>query len=347
MSWSGIELFASNSGQTTHTHDPASSDCTMTFGANPFMSNGAAFYSSGYWAVTGAGDPSGSDYVEITWKGSTYPGGQTYTNLEVGFVHDGGNVLIADFNTNGPVGTTQIQILIIISGTHNPLNVTTYSAVAGVRVALSLVGNIAKVWIYDQTTGVWNNILTNDISAYHDFTAVGGKTGWRPAVGMSASPNASTVSFSTLQWGPFADLQTINFFPPTGLIASAIPGPAVGLSWIASVPFPGNPLTQPARYNIYRDGVYLNSVTTAGVTSYIDSTIVSGNTYSYTVAAANGTNVAVSAQSVPVTIGTAPVFLTMPFAQAATYKPIMLANVEGIKPRIYVPIQSTTVSTKQ
>lgn len=35
------------------------------------------------------------------------------------------------------------------------------------------------------------------------------------------------------------------------------------------------------------------------------------------------------------------------FAPAATYPPVMLANVKGIKPRIYVPIQNTTVSTKQ
>lgn len=97
----------------------------------------------------------------------------------------------------------------------------------------------------------------------------------------------------------------------------------------------------PDSYNIYENGVLIGNTTN---TSFVDLNPVPGLT-TYSVTAVYG-----STESTPDTItvlngGTVTVYGG--FAEAEDFPPIMLANLKGIKPRVYVPIQSTTVRTKQ
>lgn len=119
-----------------------------------------------------------------------------------------------------------------------------------------------------------------------------------------------------------------NFTPPTAPFAS--PGP-------------------PPAYIVDRDGVEIAQVLAPGITSYTDVNVVVGHTYVYKVAAQDGSNTQQSDFSAPlsVTIPFADQHLFMPFVPASIFKPIVLANLKGIKPRIYAPIENNTVSTKQ
>lgn len=115
---------------------------------------------------------------------------------------------------------------------------------------------------------------------------------------------------------------------------------------------PTSPFTNPGAppgYIVYRDGAELAQVLTFGSTTYTDAEVAAGVTYTYTVAAQDGTDTAVSDLSSPLVVNV-PLFpqnIYGLFVAADNYAPILLSNVHGIKPRIYTPIQSNTVSTKQ
>lgn len=111
----------------------------------------------------------------------------------------------------------------------------------------------------------------------------------------------------------------------------------------ASFPDP----SAPPGYSILRNGVRIDQEFSGP--SYIDATVVPGSTYTYTVAAQDAIGTYISDFSGPLVIVVpfTTALLFGGFSPADTYKPIMLANVKGIKPRVYVPIQNTTVSTKQ
>lgn len=99
---------------------------------------------------------------------------------------------------------------------------------------------------------------------------------------------------------PIADVAA-NVPPtvPTNLAATLTAAGNVSLSWTASTDTsPGGV----AAYTVYRDGT---AIGTSADTSYLDTSVSAGTTYSYTVSATDGLN-ATSAQSDPVPITTPP-----------------------------------------
>ena len=83
---------------------------------------------------------------------------------------------------------------------------------------------------------------------------------------------------------------------PTGLTASPVSGTQVNLNWNASTEFAGTI----AGYDVYRDGAL---IATTGSTSYPDTGVTGGTSYTYSVAAYDAAG-NISSQSAPVTATT-------------------------------------------
>lgn len=123
-------------------------------------------------------------------------------------------------------------------------------------------------------------------------------------------------------------------------------------------------------YAIYRDGALIDSVA-ADVTTFTDTGLDSGTTYSYVVVAYDGANF-LSGNSNTASVSTdgdtifvegafaparafapSPVgvsgfgdsFVNGAFAGARAFAPVMIANMRGARPRIYMPLENVTVRT--
>lgn len=95
----------------------------------------------------------------------------------------------------------------------------------------------------------------------------------------------------------------------------------------------------PDYYNIYRGGVLIGQ---PAAMNFVDLNMPLG-AVTYGVSAVYGI---IESSQVFITLNQSGVVYGA-FADAAVFAPIVISDVKGIKPRIYVPIQSTTVSTKQ
>lgn len=347
MSYGGTESYAVNTGQVATFHDAASTPGTITFGTPAIENCPAASYASAFFAIPAAGDPPAAAYAAGTWVSTTVPGGQTYANFEVGFVRDNLTYVLADcVSTTGTIITG--AVLLTVGGTHNesiPGGGFSNTIPANSRIALAISGNTISVHLF--TAGAWVTLCSCSSVGIYDFTAPGALVGWRPFIGMSSSPNASSQTFSQLQWGPLSDLSNTGFNPPTSLGGAIVPGPQVALTWNASVPFPGNPLTAPVGYNVYRNGTLLTNVTVPGQTFFTDTTVIAGLSYTYTVAAANADLTDASGLSAPLVINTSPVFLYGRFSPANAFAPVMLINVKGIKPKLYAPVINPNMRSRR
>jgi hypothetical protein len=348
MSYGGTESYAVNTGQVAIYHDVASVVSSLTFGTPAVETAPTAGYSSGFFAIPAAGDPPAAAYAAGTWVSTTVAPGQSYANFEVGFVLNNGTYILADCNTTSGsmVGGA---ILLCVSGAHHESfsgGGWTTPIPTNSRMALALVGNVASVWAYIAGSGVWTQLCSTNVGAYYDFTAPGALVGWRPFIGQSSSPNSSAQYFLGLQWGPYSQLQGTGFYPPTGVGGAILAGPEVQLSWNPALPFPGNPLTIPVGYNVYRNGTLLANVTTTGVTNFIDSTVTAGVSYTYTVTAANADLSDASGQSLPVTLSTSPVFVYGRYVGAPVFKAFEITNTKGIEPRVWRPKSNNTIKAK-
>jgi len=210
---------------------------------------------------------------------------------------------------------------------------TVTSAPWGGDTWTTVAGSSSGVWVHWAIVRA-SGIMTMFINGVKSPTS-------RPWMNASATPSiiafGRTASASGGQANGGVDdvrvtagiaLYTASFTPPT-----------------ASYPNPG----PPPGYIVYRDGVEIGQVTTLNSTTFLDLQVVPGQTYSYTVAAQDGSD---NPQSDPsaallVTVPFAPQTVFGGFAAAEAFPPIQLANLAGIKPRVYVPIENNTVRTKQ
>ena len=119
--------------------------------------------------------------------------------------------------------------------------------------------------------------------------------------------NVNDLAILAAHWG-----DTLSNLPavPTGLTATASSGSTVSLSWTADSSSGGT-----VTYLIYRNGTKISTTTS---TSYGDSGLTAGNTYSYTIAASNsnGTSNQSSAVNVTTPGSTNPSGESMPGANA-------------------------------
>jgi hypothetical protein len=348
MTWQGFEPFDNNTGQFTA---PSFAPSAVTNGSIAFSggqgtvtypNNGA--YSAQAFILPAAGDPDDNSYVAIDVVSFTAPGGQLFDVVDVCLTKDGNNGVFLD----AAVPSTALRVGANFGGTRSYGSfVSTPTESVPYSIALSWQGNVFNTWLLVPGVG-WTQYSSYDVTSLHDFTAIGGRVGWRPGFIPACQPNQATFTVDNLRWGPISDLtNNLLYLPPTNVATVLAIDTQIQIQWSASAAYVGSGLPPPTYYVVYRDGVQVGT-TSGGATTFIDSGAFSENhPYVYTVAAANSLGVPISGQSAPHTVIIAPSFLIMTFAPAATYKPIMLANVKGIKPRIYVPIQSNTVSTKQ
>ncbi len=118
-------------------------------------------------------------------------------------------------------------------------------------------------------------IGTSATTSYSD-TTTSGTTSYSYTV--AAYDNATNVSGQSTAAGVTTP-DTIAPSVPTGLSATAVSATQVNLSWSASSDSGGSGL---AGYQIYRNGGYLTSTS---ATSYADTSVSGGTTYTYTVTA--------------------------------------------------------------
>jgi hypothetical protein len=127
---------------------------------------------------------------------------------------------------------------------------------------------------------------------------------------------------------------TLSSLPavPSGISATATSGSTVSLSWNADSSSGGT-----VTYLIYRNGTKINTTTS---TSYGDSGLTSGDTYSYTIAASNsnGTSNQSSAVDVTPSAGNRPAGLI----QAGDSKTVCITN--GPNPNNYTEMDFTTLN---
>lgn len=129
-------------------------------------------------------------------------------------------------------------------------------------------------------------IATRTTTSYSDSGLSGSTTYTYAVSAYDAAGNNSAQSASVSVQTP----DTLAPSTPTGLVASAASPTRVNLSWSASSDTGGSGL---AGYRVYRNGA---QITATAATSYADTGVAGGTTYSYTVAAYDNVG-NVSAQS--------------------------------------------------
>lgn len=347
MSFKGLETFTADVGQFTKSFWSVLGDRgTLSFVSDTGVVTQTSGSSSTIWIRRDSGDGTTTSYVAMDYLSSVNNGAVSFVNANPGFFKSGNDFVIADFNVvDAASNSFGLAITTVLGGSHAFHGVTTLTLTAPFRVAVSLVGNVFTFYVFQ--AGVWVSKLTADLSAVHDFTAPGAMVGWNAGFAIATNNGTPTVTIDNLQWGPNADLtSSFGYFPPTALGATQPVVGVVDLFWTDSIPVLGSGFTgPPPRYVVYRNGVAIGNT---GTNSYSDATAVAGNTYLYTVAAADVSNVPLSDQStgllVSVSVRTG--FAFGKFALDAAYAPILLANIKGIKPRIYMPEENTTVRSR-
>lgn len=361
--WDASELIANNivllvhadgvNGSTTVTDTSGNNASLSLFGTAALSTSSPKFGSASLHFAsinTGAGDEvrtqilqhapldilSGTgDFTIDGWfwiNGGAAPGSQfiifDYGDGLTG-VFDAGMILVA--------GTDNFQLDMGISQNNNPTNVWAHGGVTGTAgfVTTDTWHHFAVVRSSGAGAMYLDGVgITLGTASTHTWTNYFGLTGGFPAHTSYLRLNQSFATGGAENPGKIdefkvtkAALWTSNFTPPTA--PTADPGPPVG-------------------YTVFRDTVEIGQILLADVTEYIDTNVFIGHTYSYTVAAQDGSDVLVSDFSSPlsVTIPAGAGSFSGAFAPAATYPPILLANVKGARPRIYMPQENITVVTK-
>lgn len=349
MSFQGIETFQLDVGQFFETRFSTDNQGTLTFvsGQGVVSDPGVGGPYSGTWLyINSGGVPPSAAYVAIDTVGWTASGSPSYISFNPGFYKDGNNFVFAD---NGPdfshPGSFGIRLGVGIGGIkqYNSPTAPIFASPLPFRKAIAINGKFLEFWVF--VSGAWTQLQTWDCSAIFDMTQPGAMNGFKAGFSLwnDAAAGNVTATVANLQWGPYSDL-TKPYLPPANLTGSQAPGEVL-LTWTASIPVAsgGGP---PYGYAIFRGGVQIGTST---VTNFVDTNVTIGSTYVYTVEAIDSGGAAASALSNPlsITISSGQVILTTPFVFADSYKPVMLANVKGIKPRIWVPSQNNVVRTKQ
>lgn len=345
MTWGGLETFQSNTSQFASgafNGGPVTGSIAISEGTGTYTAtSGTSTY---FQHTVSGGDPTNDTYVAVDLNSFVIPSGASFLGYNPCFVKDNGDILMAE---SGPVvgGTTNeysFRINTFVGGTRTVWGtVVTVTVAPPYRSAISIEGKNLCFYIF--LSGSWAKQITVDVSSAIDLTIQSNLTGYRPGFAPWCDAANPQLVYSELQWGPLSDLATSGFFPPAGVGAIVIPGPAVKLTWAPSQPFPGNPSTQPYGYLVYRNGIQVGTVSVTGITTYTDSTVSTGTVYTYTIAAMNSDGSVGSSQSSPVVISTAPVSVYGKFVGSAVFESIEISQVGDIIPRIWPPKKNVTV----
>lgn len=151
----------------------------------------------------------------------------------------------------------------------------------------------------------------------------------------AAAPNGSLYGGGG---GAGGSAESLN--PATGVSGSGGAG-ANGVAFVTTFWAHAGPPV----YGIFRDGVLIGSTTD---TTFEDLTPLSG-THAYTVEVIDVDNNPMSpvSNSINISIALASYFYFGKFDPDVVYVPILLTDVKGIKPRIYMPLENTTVRTRR
>lgn len=238
------------------------------------------------------------------------------------------------------VGTQQLYIQIFNTG-----------ATSGVQLQALVTDSVSHIaWgsfsVNDAVpaSSVWHHVAIVRQSGvpafyYDGFSiAVAGSASWANYPSSPATPFLTIGRTATVSGGAAfgsvdefrvtkgAALYTANFTPPTA-------------------PFmdPG----APPGYTIFRDG--FEFVQVLGVHAYTDFAVNPGETHVYKVAAQDGSDVLISdfSGNLTVLIPQSDGHAFGKFVPAVAYPPFVLANAKGIKPKIYMPLEDTTVRIRQ
>jgi hypothetical protein len=347
MSWNGFEPFDVNTGQFTTPPlaflPSSATNPTLAFtggqGVVSIPNNGT--YSAPVWMLPAAGDPDDNSYVAIDLVSYTFPGGQAFDVMDVCLVKDGSNGVFLDAN----VSSTSIRVGANFGGSRNYGSPTTTPVLTvPYSLAISWQGNIFSAWMLVTGTG-WVKFATWDVTAFHDFTAVGGRVGWRPGFIPACQPNQATFVVDNLRWGPISDLSNdFLYLPPTNLATYTVDPSQIGTDWVASQPFSGSGLPPPSHYAVYRNGVQVGVTTGLAPESFLDvGTFLSNTAYVYTVSASDSIGTPLSAQSAPLTVFVNPVSVYGKFVGAKVFTAVEISRVGDIIPRIWPTKKNNTV----
>src|SRR5213078_1285078 len=269
-----------------------------------WLMNGLSIASSGSvnfvdpasgWQVQGIGDFDGDGRDDILWRNLST--GENYIYLMNGWAIASGGLIrtvadqawqvkgIGDFDGDG-----RADILWRNSSTGENyiyvMNGLTIASEGYLRTVVDQAWKVKGVGDFDgdgKADILWRNTVTGEDYAYFMNGSVIASEG---SLNTAADPywmprSATTLADST---GP----DTVAPSTPAGLTASAASSSRINLSWLAATDNVGV-----IRYSVYRDGVQIASVPG---TSYSNTGLSAGTTYSYTVAASDAARNA-SAQS--------------------------------------------------
>ncbi len=151
------------------------------------------------------------------------------------------------------------------------------TAVSPVRIDLTWTASVDNVGVSNYEIYRGGSLLTTigNVTSFSDLTVHPGTTYDYQVKAKDAAGNRSGFSNTATESTP-ADTQDPQ--PPSNLIASAISGTRIDLSWTA-----GSDDVGVTNYEIFRGGSLLTTV--GNVTSFSDTTVVNATSYSYEVRA--------------------------------------------------------------
>jgi hypothetical protein len=120
----------------------------------------------------------------------------TYDNFGVGIAKDASNFIFASVDKKANIVRVQVKI----SGVNTFGSSAAYSIPASFKLALSIIGNYATVWLASGTTLV--PITSYDFSSKINLRTAA-LTGWKPALSVASSGSASTWVIDNLKAGAY------------------------------------------------------------------------------------------------------------------------------------------------
>lgn len=300
-----------DSGQLVFTAAPAVSAGTIA--GNTAKENSWAISADSLTVLMDIGTP--------TWQ-QPLPVGNAH--FGVGIVKDASNCVVFEGGPDNSSTTFTVFVFGIIASVAFASNGTITTTDLPDALGFSLIGNIVKCYV--SFAGVWRLVTelgtagSVDVSGQYDFTAPGALTGWNPGFiwGQNAGPaTPSTIAAERITY-------TTPAFDPSGLVPVPIE--------------PGETLTG-AISGILGAGYTVGTITTHCSDDVPFNTVISFSPAS----GVPGTPIDLVVSSGSCSTPTVHVYGK--FAGSKAFPPTLLIDANGLKPRIYMPKENTTVKT--